>query len=62
MTHAHRHGCWVIRTICVIIQGTICVIIKGTIQLVQLIVANDHSCKCRYLDWLMFFNRLSSYQ
>jgi hypothetical protein len=36
---------------------TICVIINGTIQLVQLIVANDHSCKCRCLDWLMFSTR-----
>jgi hypothetical protein len=60
MTHAHMYGCWVVRAICVIIKGTMCVKIKGTIQLVQLIVARDHSCKCGYLNWLMFSNRLAS--
>jgi hypothetical protein len=48
MAHAHMYGCWVIRTMCLITEGTI--------QLVQLIVANDHSCKCRYLNWSMFSN------
>jgi hypothetical protein len=52
-THVHMYGCWVIRTICVII--------KGTIQLVQLLVANDHPCKCRYLNWLMFFKSSKSH-
>jgi hypothetical protein len=52
MTHAHIYGCWVIRTICLII--------KGTIQVVQPIVANDQSCKCRYLNWLAFSTSLPS--
>jgi hypothetical protein len=51
MTHAHMYRCWVIRTTCVII--------KGTIQLDKLIVAIDHSCKCRYLNWLIFSNRFN---
>jgi hypothetical protein len=43
MLHAHMYGCLVIRTISVIIKRTI-----------QLISVNDHSCKCRYLNWFMF--------
>jgi hypothetical protein len=41
-THELQDGDWVIRISSVTIQETI--------KLVQLIVADDHFCKCRYLN------------